>query len=113
MKLAYAEISEATHFGAVAMCGAHDIVDEDDSTAETSWTSYPRWRSENKRWSPAHTCLGSQTRWRFSSRSSASAICCQLTDAHPRAAWCPLSAQTPENRSHRERFPEVSEGAQR
>jgi hypothetical protein len=48
MKLVYAELSEATHFGAVAMWAAHDIVDEDDSIAETSWTSYPRWRSEEQ-----------------------------------------------------------------
>jgi hypothetical protein len=48
MKAVYAELSEATHFGAIAMWASHEIVDEDSSGAQTSWASYPRWRSEEQ-----------------------------------------------------------------
>jgi hypothetical protein len=48
MKAVYAELSEATHFGAVAMWASHEIVGEDEATAETSWTSYPRWGTEEQ-----------------------------------------------------------------
>jgi hypothetical protein len=48
LKNVYAELSEATHFGAVAMWAAHAIEDEDDGVLSTSWTSYPRWRSDDQ-----------------------------------------------------------------
>jgi hypothetical protein len=48
MKAVYAELSEATHFGAIAMWASHDVVDEDASGARTTWTSYPRWGSEEQ-----------------------------------------------------------------
>jgi hypothetical protein len=47
MKAVYAELSEATHFGAVAM-GIPRDPDEDSSGAQTSWASYPRWRTEEQ-----------------------------------------------------------------
>lgn len=48
MKDVYAELSEATHFGAIAMWASHIIEDEDESGFRTTWTSYPRWRTEEQ-----------------------------------------------------------------
>jgi len=48
MKVVYAELSEATHFGAVAMWASHELKGDDESGYSTSWTSYPRWRSDNE-----------------------------------------------------------------
>ena len=48
MKAVYAELSEATHFGAIAMWAAHDVEDEDTGNFGMSWTSYPRWRSDEQ-----------------------------------------------------------------
>jgi hypothetical protein len=48
MKLVYSELSEATHFGAVAMWAAFAIEGDDDDSLTTTWTSYPRWRSEQQ-----------------------------------------------------------------
>jgi hypothetical protein len=47
MKLVYSELSEATHFGSTAMWAAHSI-EGDEESMTTSWTSYPRWRSEDQ-----------------------------------------------------------------
>jgi hypothetical protein len=47
MKLVYAELSEATHFGSTAMWMAHSI-DNDGEAGAFSWTSYPRWKSEDQ-----------------------------------------------------------------
>ena len=48
MKEVYAELSEATHFGAIAMWAAHYIEGDETSGYRTSWTSYPRWRNEEQ-----------------------------------------------------------------
>lgn len=48
MKLVYAELSEATHFGSTAMWAAHSIEGEQEGSMTTSWSSYPRWRSEDQ-----------------------------------------------------------------
>jgi hypothetical protein len=45
MKRLYAELSEATHFGAVAMWAAHSIEEKDESALHTTWASAPRWGS--------------------------------------------------------------------
>lgn len=46
MKEVYADLSEAAHFGAIAMWASHSI--DDESGRRTSWTSYPRWRSDDQ-----------------------------------------------------------------
>jgi hypothetical protein len=47
MKGVYAELSEATHFGAVAMWASHTVGPEDESGMRPlSWTSGPGWRSD-------------------------------------------------------------------
>jgi hypothetical protein len=48
LKNVYAELSEGTHFGAVAMWASHAIEGEDDKSMQTTWTSYPRWRSDEQ-----------------------------------------------------------------
>jgi hypothetical protein len=48
MKSVYAELSEASHFGAVAMWAAHTVEGDDESGYRTSWTSYPRWRDDEQ-----------------------------------------------------------------
>jgi hypothetical protein len=48
MKGVYAELSEATHFGAIAMWASHTIEGDDESGYRTSWTSYPRWRDDEQ-----------------------------------------------------------------
>jgi len=48
MKNVYAELSEATHFGATAMWSAHVIEGEDEDSLQTSWTNSPRWRSHEQ-----------------------------------------------------------------
>src|SRR5438876_6683298 len=48
MKDIYAELSEATHFGAIAMWASLTIEGEDESGMHTIWPSYPRWRSEDQ-----------------------------------------------------------------
>ncbi len=48
MKAVYAELSEATHFGAIAMWASHELKGDDESGYSTSWTSYPRWRSDQE-----------------------------------------------------------------
>lgn len=48
LKNVYAELSEATHFGAIAMWTPHTIADEDRDSRETIWTHYPRWRSDKE-----------------------------------------------------------------
>jgi hypothetical protein len=48
MKAVYAELSEATHFGAIAMWASHGIQDADDSGADATWSSSPRWRSDEQ-----------------------------------------------------------------
>lgn len=48
LKNVYAELSEATHFGAIAMWTPHAIENEDESSMKTSWTHYPRWRSDEE-----------------------------------------------------------------
>lgn len=48
MKAVYAELSEATHFGAIAMWASHSIEGDDESGYRTSWTSYPRWRDDEQ-----------------------------------------------------------------
>jgi hypothetical protein len=49
MKDVYAELSEATHFGAIAMWAAHTVEAEDaEGTFRTSWTSAPHWRSDEQ-----------------------------------------------------------------
>jgi hypothetical protein len=47
MKANYAELSEATHFGSVAMWASHTITGEDESGAY-EWQSWPKWRSEEQ-----------------------------------------------------------------
>jgi hypothetical protein len=47
MKGLYAELSEATHFGAVAMWASHRVEPEEDGAIlRFSWTSGPGWRSD-------------------------------------------------------------------
>ena len=48
MKDVYAELSEATHFGAIAMWASHSIEGDDESGLHTSWSSHPRWRSDEQ-----------------------------------------------------------------
>jgi hypothetical protein len=48
MKGVYADLSEATHFGAIAMWVSHTIEGDDESGYRTSWTSYPRWRDDEQ-----------------------------------------------------------------
>jgi hypothetical protein len=48
MKSVYAELSEATHFGAVAMWASHTIEGDEQSGLRTTWTSYPRWRDDEQ-----------------------------------------------------------------
>ncbi|MGA8744580.1 MAG: hypothetical protein WB507_01795 [Solirubrobacterales bacterium] len=46
MKMVYAELSEATHFGATAMWMPHSIESEEERL--TSWSSGARWRSDEE-----------------------------------------------------------------
>ena len=47
MKAVYAELSEATHFGAIAMWAAHELgEDDEEGTFRMSWQNWPRWKSE-------------------------------------------------------------------
>ena len=46
MKAVYAELSEATHFGATAMWAS--VIPSDDEDRSISWASSPRWRSEEE-----------------------------------------------------------------
>lgn len=48
MKDVYAELSEATHFGAIAMWASHSIEGDDESGLHTSWSSHPRWRDDEQ-----------------------------------------------------------------
>lgn len=48
LKTVYAELSEATHFGAVAMWTPHAISEADEESLRTTWSSHPRWRSEEE-----------------------------------------------------------------
>jgi len=48
IKAVYAELSEATHFGAIAMWASHSIESEDESGLQTLWTSHPRWRNDEQ-----------------------------------------------------------------
>lgn len=48
MKDVYAELSEATHFGAIAMWASLTIEGEGESGLRTTWASYPRWRNEEQ-----------------------------------------------------------------
>ena len=49
MKAVYADLSEATHFGSIAMWSAHRIEGEDgDGTYRASWQSTPRWRDDEQ-----------------------------------------------------------------
>jgi hypothetical protein len=48
MKDVYAELSEASHFGAVAMWASHAVEGDSEAGLRTTWTSYPRWRSEEQ-----------------------------------------------------------------
>jgi hypothetical protein len=48
LKNVYAELSEATHFGAIAMWTPHAIANEDENSMKTTWTHYPRWRSDEE-----------------------------------------------------------------
>jgi hypothetical protein len=48
MKLLYAELSEATHFGSTAMWASTVIEGESEKALETSWASYPRWRDKKQ-----------------------------------------------------------------
>lgn len=48
LKNVYAELSEATHFGAIAMWTPHAIANEDRGSMKTTWTNYPRWRSDEE-----------------------------------------------------------------
>jgi hypothetical protein len=48
MKDVYGELSEATHFGAIAMWASHSIDGDDESGLRTSWSSHPRWRNDEQ-----------------------------------------------------------------
>ena len=48
LKAVYAELSEATHFGAIAMWASHNITGEDESGYSTSWASAPEWKSDKE-----------------------------------------------------------------
>jgi hypothetical protein len=48
MKSVYAELSEATHFGAVAMWASHSVEGDDESGYHTSWSSGPHWRNDEQ-----------------------------------------------------------------
>jgi hypothetical protein len=48
MKDVYGELSEATHFGAIAMWASHTIEGDDESGLRTSWSSRPRWRNDQQ-----------------------------------------------------------------
>ena len=52
MKAVYSELSEITHFGAIAMWTAHsadEVLGADGSPIlKTTWTSSPRWRSDEQ-----------------------------------------------------------------
>lgn len=48
MKDVYGELSEATHFGAIAMWASHSIEGDDESGLHTSWSSHPRWRNDEQ-----------------------------------------------------------------
>jgi hypothetical protein len=48
MKAVYAELSEATHFGAVAMWASQTIEGEDADGYRSSWSSAPRWRNDEQ-----------------------------------------------------------------
>jgi hypothetical protein len=49
MKAVYADLSEATHFGSIAMWASHRLEkQEDDGTYRFSWQSAPRWREEQQ-----------------------------------------------------------------
>jgi hypothetical protein len=47
MKTVYADLSEATHFGSIAMWASHTPT-EKDGVLTVSWTSYPRFRDERQ-----------------------------------------------------------------
>lgn len=46
MKTVYAELSEATHFGALAMWASHSLEGDEESGFTLSWASAPRFRSD-------------------------------------------------------------------
>jgi hypothetical protein len=48
LKAVYAELSEATHVGAIAIWASHSIDEREDGSARLSWTSDPRWRSNKQ-----------------------------------------------------------------
>jgi hypothetical protein len=48
LKDLYADLSEATHVGSVAMWVSHRIEDADEDTLKTSWSSEPHWRDEEQ-----------------------------------------------------------------
>ena len=48
MKDVYADLSEATHFGAVAMWASHNLKGDDTSGYSTTWASSPEWRSDDQ-----------------------------------------------------------------
>jgi hypothetical protein len=48
VKHIYADLSEATHVGSVAMWVSHRIEEADAETVKTSWSSEPQWRDEEQ-----------------------------------------------------------------
>lgn len=48
MKDVYAELSEATHFGAIAMWASWSIAEEEEGSRRVLWSNEPRWRSEQQ-----------------------------------------------------------------
>ena len=50
MKGVYTELSEATHFGAIAMWASWSIADDDDEQGSRLawWTNEPRWRNDKQ-----------------------------------------------------------------
>lgn len=48
MKAVYAQLSEATHFGSIAMWTAHVPESREDDSFHVSWTNAPRWRSDEQ-----------------------------------------------------------------
>lgn len=48
LKSVYAELSEATHVGSIAIWAPHSIDKREDGSAHLLWTSSPRWKSDEQ-----------------------------------------------------------------
>jgi hypothetical protein len=48
LKDVYAELSEVTHVGSIALWASHRVEGKDEAFLHTSWSSAPRWRNDEQ-----------------------------------------------------------------